>query len=108
MTLPIAFRISLCCKRFTPATIQGQGAANLYYAVGVKKSLLRHQADVALNLTDPFTGSVPYRSTTTTAFFAEQTEYRAYQRAFRVSVNYCFGQEQLARARKQVAPDDRN
>ena len=90
----------------TPA-LQGQGAANVNYAVGMKKALLHDQAEIALNLTDPFTGSVPYRSTTTTAAFAEHTEYRAYQQAFRVSVNYHFGQEPSERVRKQVLKDDR-
>jgi outer membrane receptor protein involved in Fe transport len=88
-------------------TLQGQGAANLAYTVGVKKTLLRDQAELALNLTNPFTDSVPYRSTVASAFFDEQTEYRAYQRAFRLSFNYRFGQEQPGRPRKQVTNDDR-
>jgi hypothetical protein len=88
-------------------TIQGQSAANAYYSVGVKKTLLRDQAEVALNLTNPFTNSYAYRSTTTTAFLDERTEYRAYQQAFRVSVNYRFGQDQPERSRKQVVNDDR-
>jgi outer membrane receptor protein involved in Fe transport len=88
-------------------TLQGRGAANLYYSVGVKKVLLHEQAEVALNLTDPFTGSVPYRSSTTTAFFDERTEYRAFQRAFRLSVSYRLGQEPPERSRKQVTNDDR-
>lgn len=89
------------------STLQGRSAANLYYAVGVKKILLHDQAEVALNAANPFTNSIPYRSATATAFFDEQTEYRAYQQAFRVSVNYRFGQEQPERARKQVINDDR-
>lgn len=87
-------------------TLQGRSPANLYYAVGVKKLLLHDQAEVALNLVDPFTDSVPYRSETVAAGFVEQTEYRAYQRAFRLSLNYHFGQDQPARACKQVVNDD--
>ena len=55
---------------------------------------------MALNLIDPFTGSVPYRRSTTTAFFDERTEYWAFQRAFRLSINYRLGQEPPERSRK--------
>ena len=88
-------------------TLQGSGAANLYYAVGLKKLVLRDQAEIVLNAVNPFTNSIPYRSETVTAAFTEQSEYRAYQRAFRVSLNYHFGQDQPERARKQIVNDDR-
>ena len=89
-----------------PPTLQGQGAATLYYAVGVKKALLGEQADVTLNLTNPFTNSFPNRSSTTTAFVDEQTTYRTYPRAVRVSFNYRFGQEAPERQRKKANNDD--
>jgi hypothetical protein len=87
-------------------TLQGQGSANLYYAVGVKKAVLGDQADVTLNLTNPFNDSFPNRSSTTTAFVDERTEYRTYPRAFRLSFNYRFGQEGPERERKKANNDD--
>lgn len=87
-------------------TLQGQGSASLYYTLGVKKTVLGDQADVVLNLANPFTDSFPNRSTTTTAFLDERTEYRTYQRSFRLSFNYRFGQEGGERARKKASNDD--
>jgi hypothetical protein len=87
-------------------TLQGQSSANLYYAVGVKKAVLGDQADVTLNLTNPFNDSFPNRSSTTTAFVDERTEYRTYPRAFRLSFNYRFGQEGPERERKKANNDD--
>lgn len=88
-------------------TLQGRSAANLYYAVGLKKQVLRDQAEIVLNAVNPFTNSIPYRSETVAATFGEQTEYRAYQRAFRLSLNYHFGQDHTERSRKQIINDDR-
>ncbi len=91
----------------TPAaTLQGRGGATLDYAVGVKKAVLGEQADVTVNLTNPFTNSFPSRSSTATAFVDEQTAYRTYPRAFRVSFNYRFGQEAPERQRKKANNDD--
>ncbi|MGI4886424.1 MAG: TonB-dependent receptor domain-containing protein [Janthinobacterium lividum] len=88
-------------------TLQGQGAASLYYSAGVKKTLLHDQADVTLNVANPFTGSFPNRTSLATAFLDERTTYRTYPRAVRLSVSYRLGQEGPERARKQVKNDDR-
>ncbi|MGI4834828.1 MAG: TonB-dependent receptor domain-containing protein [Janthinobacterium lividum] len=87
-------------------TLQGQGPASLYYALGVKKTVLGDQADLTLNLANPFTDSFPNRSNTTTAFLDERTEYRTYQRSFRLSFNYRFGQEGEGRAHRKAGNDD--
>ena len=86
--------------------IQGRGAANLYYSLGAKKTVLQDRADLTLNITSPFNASFPYRSTTTTTFFDERNEFRGYQRAFRLGFTYRFGQQQQGRQRKQVNNDD--
>ena len=86
--------------------IQGTGPANLYYQMGVKKSLFKEKADLVLNFGSPFNRYWPYRSTTTTQNFNEQSEYRAYQRSFRFSFSYRFGQTQQGRQRKQISNDD--
>ena len=87
-------------------TLQGQSGASLYYALSVKKGFLGEKADVTVNVANPFTDSFPSRSLLTTAFAAEQTEYRTYQRAVRVSLNYRFGQDTAEHARKQANNDD--
>jgi outer membrane receptor protein involved in Fe transport len=86
--------------------LQGQGAAGLYYTIGVKKTVLHDQADLTLNATDPFNAYIPYRSTTTTGLVAERNEFRGYQRSLRLGVTYRFGQQQQGRERKQVTNDD--
>ncbi|MGI4883462.1 MAG: TonB-dependent receptor domain-containing protein [Janthinobacterium lividum] len=86
--------------------IQGWGPANLYYSFGAKKELLDKKADLTLNVANPFNAYWAYRSSTTTAFFDEQDEYRAYQRAFRLSFSYRFGQAQQGRQRKSINNDD--
>jgi len=86
--------------------LQGQGSASLYYELGVKKELLGEKVDVALNLLNPFTSSFPNRSTLTTAFADERTEYRTYQQAFRFSLNYRFGQDAPAREHRRAEADD--
>lgn len=87
-------------------TLQGQGSASLYYTLGVKKTVLGDQADLVLNLANPFTDSFPNRSSLATAFLDERTEYRTYQRSFRLSFNYRFGQEGEARIRRKANNDD--
>jgi hypothetical protein len=87
-------------------TLQGQGAASFYYTLGVKKAVLGDQAELALNLANPFTSSFPNRSTIATALLDERTEYRTYQQSFRLSFNYHFGQEDPERTRKRAANDD--
>ena len=86
--------------------LQGQGGASLYYAMGVKKTLLGEKADVTLNVANPFNNSFPNRSSITTAFIDERTEYRSYQRAFRLSLNYRFGQEPPEREHRKANNDD--
>jgi len=86
--------------------LQGQGGASLYYSIGVKKTLLREKAEVTLNVTNPFNDSFPNRSSLTTAFIDERTEYRSYQRAVRLSLNYRFGQETQERERRKATNDD--
>jgi len=87
-------------------SLQGQGGANLYYSVGVKKVLLGEKAEVTLNVLNPLNDSFPNRSSITTAFIDEQTEYRSYQRAFRLSLNYRFGQETQEREHRRATNDD--
>ena len=86
--------------------LQGQGGATLYYSMGVKKTVLGDKADVTLNVMNPFTDSFPTRSTITTAFLDERTEYRSYQRAFRLSLNYRFGQDAPEREHRKANNDD--
>ncbi len=86
--------------------IQGTGAANLYYQMGVKKSLFKEKADLSLNIASPFNPYWPYRSTTITAAFDERTESRSYQRAFRFNFSYRFGQGGQAKQRKSINNDD--
>ncbi|WP_191906375.1 TonB-dependent receptor domain-containing protein [Hymenobacter baengnokdamensis] len=87
--------------------IQGTGPANLYYQMGVKKSLLKDKADLTLNLGSPFNSYWPYRSTTNTATFSERSEYRSYQRSFRLNFSYRFGQANgQTKQRKSINNDD--
>lgn len=86
--------------------LQGQGGASLYYSMGVKKVFFAEKAEVTLNVENPFTESFPNRSSITTAFLNEQTEYRSFQRAFRVSLNYRFGQEGSEREHRKANNND--
>jgi outer membrane receptor protein involved in Fe transport len=86
--------------------IQGRGPASLDYSLGVKKSLFAEHADLTLNLTNPFNAYFPYRTTTTTPAFDEFNEYRSYERAFRLSFSYRFGETPAERQRKQISNDD--
>jgi outer membrane receptor protein involved in Fe transport len=86
--------------------IQGTGPANLYYQMGMKKTLLNEKADLVLNFGSPFNAYWPYRSTTTTQYFTEHSESRSYQRSFRLSFSYRFGQAGQARQRKSINNDD--
>jgi outer membrane receptor protein involved in Fe transport len=86
--------------------IQGTGPANLYYQMGVKKTLLKDKADLTLNFASPFNRYWPYRNTTSTPLFTEQSEYRAYQRGFRLNFSYRFGQAGPGKQRKSIQNDD--
>jgi outer membrane receptor protein involved in Fe transport len=86
--------------------IQGRGPANLYYQLGMKKTFLQEKADLVLNFGSPFNAYWPYRSTTTTASFNERSEYRAFQRSFRLSFSYRFGQAGQTKQRKAIQNDD--
>jgi hypothetical protein len=86
--------------------LQGRGPASLDYSFGVKKSLWKEQADLTLNLANPFNGYWPYRTTTTTAQFDEFNEYRSYERAFRLSFSYRLGQITAEREHRKISNDD--
>ncbi|MDO7886523.1 TonB-dependent receptor domain-containing protein [Hymenobacter cheonanensis] len=86
--------------------IQGTGPANLYYQLGVKKTLLGEKADLTLNFGSPFNAYWAYRNTTTTPLFTEHSEYRAYQRSFRLNFSYRFGQAGAGKQRKSIQNDD--
>ena len=92
--------------------IQGTGPANLYYQLGGKKTLLDGKADLVLNFGSPFNRYWPYRTTTntqtatSTQYFTENSEYRSFQRAFRFSFTYRFGQAGQGKQRKSIQNDD--
>jgi outer membrane receptor protein involved in Fe transport len=86
--------------------IQGTGPANLYYQLGMKKTLLGDKADLTLNFGSPFNRYWPYRSTTNTPLFTERSEYRAFQRSFRLNFSYRFGQAGPGKQRKSIQNDD--
>lgn len=87
-------------------SIQGTDPANLYYQMGVKKTLLGDKADLTLNFASPFNRYWPYRSTTSTPLFTEQSEFRSYQRGFRLNFSYRFGQAGPGKQRKSIQNDD--
>ncbi|MGI4735665.1 MAG: TonB-dependent receptor domain-containing protein [Janthinobacterium lividum] len=86
--------------------IQGYGPSNLYYSFGGKKTFWSKKADVSLNITCPFNERWAYRSTISTPAFDQSSVFYAYQRSFRLSFAYRFGQEQAGRQRKQISNDD--
>ena len=86
--------------------LQGQGSANLYYQLGAKKTFLNDKADLTLNLGSPFNNYWTYRNITDTPGFSETSNNRAFQRSFRLSFGYRFGQEQQSKRRKSVSNDD--
>jgi outer membrane receptor protein involved in Fe transport len=90
--------------------IQGKGPANLYYQLGAKKTFLKEKADLVLNFGSPFNAYWPYRSTssssTPTSSFTDRSEYRAFQRSFRLSFAYRFGQAGQTKQRKAIQNDD--
>ncbi len=87
--------------------LQGRGAANLYYQMGAKKTFLKDKVDVVLNLAAPFNNYWLYRNTTDTPAFRETNLGYSYQRCFRFSFNYRFGQaQQGGKQRKSVSNDD--
>ena len=106
--LPKNFTVQAFASGSLPSPdLQGQGSANLYYSMGFKKTLLKDRADFSLNVTNPFNDYWPYRNTLDTPFFEERQEFRSYQRAFRVSFGYRFGQQQQqSKQRKSISNDD--
>ncbi len=86
--------------------LQGRGPANLYYQLGAKKTFLKDKADLVLNFGSPFNNSWVYRSLTNTPSFNEINENRVFQRSFRLSFSYRFGQAQQAKQRKAISNDD--
>ncbi|MBD2769887.1 TonB-dependent receptor [Hymenobacter sp. BT664] len=106
--LPKKFTVQAFLYSSLPSPeLQGWGAANLYYQMGAKKTLLNDKADLVLNFGSPFNNYWPYRSTTATPDFSETSEYRAFQRSFRLSFTYRFGQEQQGKQRKSISNDDK-
>ena len=86
--------------------LQGRGAANLYYQMGAKKTFLKDKADVVLNIATPFNNTWRYRSTLDTPDFSERQDNISFQRCYRFSFSYRFGQEQQSKRRKSVSNDD--
>ena len=86
--------------------MQGRGSANLYYSIGGKKTFLKDKADITLNITNPFNNSWAYRNTLSTPYFEERQEFVQFQRAFRLSFSYRFGQAQQGKRRKSISNDD--
>jgi outer membrane receptor protein involved in Fe transport len=86
--------------------LQGRGPANLFYGFAVKKQLFKQKVDLTLNGFNLFNSYWPYENKLNTPYFTETNEFRAYQRSFRLSVNYRFGQAQQGRQRKQIRNDD--
>ena len=86
--------------------IQGYGPASLYYSFGGKKTFWKDKADLSLNITNPFNQSWAYRARTYSPSFDQYTTFYAYQRSFRLSFSYRFGQEQQGKQRKSIRNDD--
>ncbi|MDQ2795134.1 MAG: TonB-dependent receptor [Bacteroidota bacterium] len=86
--------------------LQGSSPANLYYQLGAKKTFLKGKADAVLNFASPFNNRWRYRSTTDTPAFSETTNSYAYQRGYRFSLSYRFGQAQQGKQRKSISNDD--
>ena len=105
--LPKSFTLQAFLYGSLPSPdLQGRGSANLYYSIGAKKGLLKDKADITLNVTNPFNNSWTYRNTLDTPYFSEQQAFRQFQRAFRLSFSYRFGQEQQGKRRKSISNDD--
>jgi outer membrane receptor protein involved in Fe transport len=86
--------------------LQGTGPANLYYQMGGKKTFFKEKADLVVNFGAPFNNFWAYRNTTTTPSFNETSTFHAYQRSFRISFAYRFGQAQETKQRKSISNDD--
>jgi outer membrane receptor protein involved in Fe transport len=86
--------------------IQGYGPGRLYYSFGGKKTFWKDKADLSLNIANPFSQNWAYRARTFTPSFDQYTTFYAYQRSFRLSFSYRFGQEQAGKQRKSIRNDD--
>ncbi|WP_035559317.1 TonB-dependent receptor domain-containing protein [Hymenobacter sp. IS2118] len=86
--------------------LQGRGGANLYYNLGLKKTFLDKKADFVVNVTAPFNNYWDYRSRLETPSFEDRTVNRNFQRSFRLSFSYRFGQAQQGKQRKSISNDD--
>ncbi|MGI4834693.1 MAG: TonB-dependent receptor domain-containing protein [Janthinobacterium lividum] len=87
-------------------SIQGTSPANLYYQLGAKKTFMQDKLDLTLNFGSPFNQRWAYRSTTSTPYFDQRSTSYSYQRSFRFTLGYRFGQEQAGRQRKSIQNDD--
>jgi outer membrane receptor protein involved in Fe transport len=86
--------------------IQGRGSASLYYSFGVKRSLWKDKADITLNIANPFNERWAYRNTAATPYFDQASTYYSYQRSFRLSFGYRFGQDGQTKQRKSIQNTD--
>ena len=86
--------------------LQGRGGANLYYNLGLKKTFLNKKADFVVNVTAPFNNYWDYRSRFETPAFRDEQLNRNFQRSYRLSFSYRFGQEQQGKQRKSISNDD--
>ncbi len=87
--------------------LQGEGAAWLWYSVGIKQKLLKERADLSVNLANPFNDYWAFRNTLETTTITERADGRSYQRAIRVGFTWRFGEAQQGRQRKSVSNDDK-
>ena len=87
--------------------LQGRGGANLYYNLGLKKTFLAKKADFVVNVTSPFNNYWDYRGRLETPAFEDRTLYRNFQRSYRLSFSYRFGQAQQGKQRKSISNDDK-
>ena len=90
-------------KRNTVLKLSG---VERHYGQGDTQLSILKKADLTLNVANPFNNYWAYQNRLDTPFFNENSEFRAYQRSFRLSFNYRFGQAQQGKQRKQVRNDD--
>jgi hypothetical protein len=105
--LPKSFTVQAFFYGSLPSPeLQGRDLGYVYSSLGVKKLLFKDKADLTVNVSNPFNRYTAYGSTLSTAFLEERQEYRSYQRGFRVSFGYRFGQEKQGKRRKSISNDD--
>ena len=104
--LPKSFTVQAFFYGSLPSPeLQDRDWGYIYSSLGIKKLLFKDQADLTLNVSNPFNRYTAYGSTLSTAFLEERQEYRSYQRGLRVSFGYRFGQEQQSKRCKSISDD---